>query len=75
MNQQTSKPICTIEDYIAVCCEKYDDKPLLGKVTGTEETFVMIDWMVGTYSGTWREWRGRKEGREKRCFLRYHTIL
>ena len=42
---------------------KYDDRPLLGRVTGVMQEEVMIDWMVGSYSGSWREWRGRSRGK------------
>ena len=42
---------------------KYDDRPLLGRVTGVMQEEVMIDWMVGSYSGSWREWRGRSGGK------------
>ena len=50
-------------EYIAVVSNKYDDRPLLGRVTGVKQDKVIIDWMVGSYSGTWREWRGRSGGK------------
>ena len=42
---------------------KYSDRPLLGRVTGVMQDNVIIDWMVGSYSGIWREWRGRSGGK------------
>ena len=43
--------------------DKYHDRPLLGRVTAVKQDVVTIDWMVGSYSGVWREWRGRSEGK------------
>ena len=46
---------------IAVRCSKYQERLLIGcviKLTGRE---VVFDWMVGLYSGTWKEWRGRED--------------
>jgi len=36
---------------------------VLGKVTAIFENDIQMDWMVGTYSGVWREWKGRIEGK------------
>ena len=43
---------------LAVRCEKYKEKPLHGKVTAVKASCVLIDWLIGIYSGMWREWRG-----------------
>ena len=48
---------------IAVRCSKYQERPLIGRVTKLTGREVMFDWMVGTYSGTWKEWRGREDGK------------
>jgi len=50
---------------VAVFSEKYSERPLLGRVTAVFDEDIQMDWMVSTYSGVWREWTGRAEG--KRC--------
>ena len=50
-------------EYVAVKCKKYKDRPLIGKITTTDNVNTTIDWYVGTYSGTWKEWRGRQDGK------------
>ena len=54
-----------IGEFIAVRCKKYNDKPLIGRVTAVNsgKQSVTIDWLIGSYSGMWREWRGRSEGK------------
>lgn len=43
-------------------CGKYTERPLIGRVTEANNGEIVIDWMIGSYSGVWREWKGR-EGR------------
>ena len=44
---------------VAVDLKKYDDRPLLGRVVEVREEEVELEWFVGTYSGMWKEWKGR----------------
>lgn len=32
-------------------------------MTAVKASCVVIDWLIGSYSGMWREWRGRSEGK------------
>ena len=52
-------------DHVAVNCNKYDDRPLIGKITALDYSTnnATTEWYVGTYSGTWKQWRGRKDGK------------
>jgi len=52
-----------IGETIAVQSNKYCEHPLLGYVTSVKRDTVVFDWLVGSYSGTWKEWRGRGKGR------------
>ena len=52
-----------MEDYIAVRSVKYTEKSLMGQVTSTGLTNVSIDWYIGTYSGMWKAWKGREQGK------------
>ena len=44
-------------------CQKYKEWPLIGKITAVDGVNITIDWYVGTYTGTWKEWHGRKDGK------------
>ena len=44
-------------------CQKYKERPLIGKITAVDGVNTTIDWYVGTYTGTWKEWCGRKDGK------------
>ena len=48
---------------IAVRCSKYQERSLIGCVINLTGREVVFDWMVGSYSGTWKEWRGREDGK------------
>ena len=48
---------------VAVLSNKYNERPLLGRVTAIFDDEIQMDWMVGTYSGMWRDWKGRVEGK------------
>ena len=52
-----------VEDFIALRSQKYKEKPLIGRITSTGKTNVTIDWYIGTYSGTWKQWKGREQGK------------
>jgi hypothetical protein len=43
-------------------CHKYEERPLIGQITTTDdnERTATIDWLIGTYTGTWRVWNGRE---------------
>ena len=43
--------------------EVYKDRPLLGRVKSIQALKVTIEWLMGSYSGKWREWKG-KVGKE-----------
>ena len=47
---------------VAVNIEKYKDRPLIGKVLEVSGDSIVLEWMVGSYSGIWKEWKGREEG-------------
>lgn len=47
---------------VAVRSTKYPDRPLIGRVIAIRED-VQIERMVGTYSGSWKEWKGREGGK------------
>ena len=49
-------------DFIVMTSTKYKEKPLIGQVTSTGHN-ITIDWYIGTYSGTWKPWRGREDGK------------
>ena len=50
---------------MAVKCDKYQERPLIGKITALDHDTdnATIEWYVGTYSGMWKQWRGRKDGK------------
>ena len=49
---------------MAVICHKYRDRPLIGRVASYDDhrKDVLLDWYMGTYSGSWRWWKGKKDG-------------
>ena len=51
-------------ELIAVNSQKYPDRPLIGRATEVDSKKVKLEWMIGTYSGTWKEWRGREDGEQ-----------
>ena len=53
----------TVGEYVAVRCEKYSERPLIGCITNINTEAVTINWMIGSYSGIWKEWKGRSEGK------------
>lgn len=42
---------------VAVDCPKYQEQPQLGRVVGIKKGWIIIEWLIGTYSGVWREWK------------------
>ena len=44
-------------------CEKFSERPLIGHITQIDDKTVNINWMIGSYSGIWKEWKGRSEGK------------
>ena len=52
-----------VEDFVAVKSAKYTEKPLIGQITSQGKTNITIDWYIGTYSGTWKPWKGREQGK------------
>lgn len=53
----------TTGEIVAVKSENYHDRPLLGRAVNLNGDNFTIEWFVGTYSGTWKEWTGRKNGK------------
>ena len=52
--------------YVAVKSTKYRERPLIGRICDIDTPDsgrVEMEWMVGTYSGLWKEWRGREGGK------------
>lgn len=50
-------------EIIGVLKKEYKDRPLLGRVKEAKASAVTIEWLMGSYTGKWREWKGR-EGKE-----------
>ena len=48
---------------MALKLDKYPDRPLIGRIARIQGASIEVDWMVGTYSGQWREWKGRQDGK------------
>ena len=48
---------------MAVKCDKYQEQPLIDKITAFDTDNATIEWYVGTYSGMWKQWQGRKDGK------------
>lgn len=44
-------------EVIAVIDCKYCDRPQLGKVTATTVTHVTIDWLIGSYSSSFKPYK------------------
>ncbi|XP_040276898.1 nipped-B-like protein [Bufo bufo] len=51
------------QDVIAICCPKYKDRPQIAKVVQKTRHGFSIQWMAGSYSGTWAEAK-RRDGRK-----------
>lgn len=58
-------------EMVAVICPKYKDRPLIGKVTEVEDRRFTVGWYVGTYSGVWKPWKGRAQGKS----INYTDVL
>ena len=48
---------------IAVNTPKYCERPQIGRIISISPQEVVLEWLVGTYSGTWREWKGKEGGK------------
>ena len=51
---------------MAVKSTKYCERPLIGKICDIDTPDsgrVEMEWMVGTYSGPWKEWKEREGGK------------
>ena len=49
--------------FVPVQCDKYREWPLIRSVCEKFDGAVQITWYIGTYSRTWKEWKGRSEGK------------
>ncbi|KAM9329215.1 nipped-B-like protein [Gastrophryne carolinensis] len=52
-----------VQDVIAICCPKYKDRPQIAKVVKKTSHGFSVQWMAGSYSGTWAEAK-RRDGRK-----------
>lgn len=52
-----------IGEVIAVRSSVYKDRPLLGRVKELRDEEITVEWFMGSYSGTWKEWTGRVNGK------------
>ncbi|XP_069819184.1 nipped-B-like protein isoform X2 [Dendropsophus ebraccatus] len=52
-----------VQDVIAICCPKYKDRPQIAKVVQKTSHGFSVQWMAGSYSGTWAEAK-RRDGRK-----------
>ena len=49
----------------------FQERPLIGEEVGGGKTEIVLEWLVETYSGTWKDW---KEG-GKKGDTHTHTLL
>ncbi len=42
---------------VAVDCKQYKERPQIKKLVRVTPASVTIHWLIGTYSGVWREWK------------------
>lgn len=59
---------------VAVNISKYPDRPFIGRVVEGHKHEVVLEWLVGSYSGTWKEWKGREGDFHRHSVCRRHDI-
>ena len=60
MRSKTKFPLPVVGEYVALKCFKYKDfLPHIAKLSSIDETTVQVEWLDGTYSGTWAYWKDR----------------
>ncbi|XP_077203107.1 nipped-B-like protein isoform X3 [Paroedura picta] len=52
-----------VMDVIAICCPKYKDRPQIARVVQKTGNGFSVQWMAGSYSGSWTEAK-RRDGRK-----------
>ena len=53
---------CCVEDYVALRLAKYDDEiPQIAQVIEVDELNVTVEWWIGTFHETWRQWKIKEE--------------
>ncbi|XP_060092048.1 nipped-B-like protein isoform X4 [Heteronotia binoei] len=52
-----------VMDVIAICCPKYKDRPQIARVVQKTGSGFSVQWMAGSYSGSWTEAK-RRDGRK-----------
>ncbi|XP_060617388.2 nipped-B-like protein isoform X3 [Anolis sagrei] len=52
-----------VMDVIAICCPKYKDRPQIARVVQKTSHGFSVQWMAGSYSGSWTEAK-RRDGRK-----------
>ncbi|XP_061872616.1 nipped-B-like protein isoform X3 [Colius striatus] len=52
-----------VMDLIAICCPKYKDRPQIARVVQKTSNGFSVQWMAGSYSGSWTEAK-RRDGRK-----------
>ena len=55
--------IPTEGEYVAVKCNKYKDRLLIGKVIELKSNAFILEWLQGRYTSQWRPWTGREKGK------------
>ena len=50
------------DELVAVRCDKFHERPLIGSICEIFDDAVQIEWYIGTYSGTWKM-ENRSEGK------------
>lgn len=51
-----------IGEFVALRLAKYDDEvPQIAKVVAMDELNVTVQWWMGSFSDSWREWKEKKK--------------
>lgn len=47
-----------VGDFVALRMAKYDDEiPQIARVTAVQDLDITVEWWIGRYHDTWREWK------------------
>lgn len=49
-------------EFVAVKCDKYNEKPLISKIVTLRDDDITIEWYMGTFRGSWKPWKGKEDG-------------
>jgi len=59
---QEKSPKISVGEFVVLQCDKYKDfLPQIGKLSSMDEASgsVNVEWLNGTYNGTWSYWKAR----------------